>query len=75
MSNDDAGAFASPLKLPVAGYRSYGNGSLGPVGSYGYYWCSTVTGTDALYLYFFSSAAYMDYSTRAFGASVRCLKD
>src|SRR5574344_16243 len=45
-SNNAAGAFASPLKLPVAGGRSFGNGSLGSVGSSGRYWSSTVGGTN-----------------------------
>src|SRR5690554_719517 len=44
-SNNAAGAFASPLKLPVAGYRYYSDGSLGFVGSGGSYWSSTVVGT------------------------------
>jgi uncharacterized protein (TIGR02145 family) len=74
-SNNAAGAFASPLKLPVAGYRYYSNGSLYNVGSYGYYWSSTVVGTDSRYLYFDSSIALMNSSHRARGGSVRCLKD
>ncbi|WP_445718188.1 hypothetical protein, partial [Flavobacterium sp.] len=74
-SNNEAGAFASPLKLPVAGYRNYSNGTLTSVGSYGYYWSSTVFGTYASFLYFFSSDAYMFSYYRANGFSVRCLKD
>ena len=49
-SNNAAGAFASPLKLPVAGSRSGSNGTLSKVGSFGYYWSSTVDGTNASYL-------------------------
>ena len=75
-SNNAAGAFASPLKLPVAGYRYYSNGSLYNVGSGGGYWSSTVNGASASYLYFFSSSnAGMDSNGRATGHSVRCLKD
>ena len=74
-SNNAAGAFASPLKLPVAGFRYYSNGTLFNVGSYGYYWSSAVSGTDARNLYFFSSGAGMHSSYRAYGFSVRCLKD
>jgi uncharacterized protein (TIGR02145 family) len=73
-SNNSAGAFASPLKLPVAGYRDLSNGSLLTVGS-GSYWSSTVNGTNALSLYFYSSNATMYYDFRAYGSSVRCLKD
>jgi uncharacterized protein (TIGR02145 family) len=73
--NNSAGAFASPLKLPMAGNRGNSNGSLVDVGSNGYYWSSTVNGTNANYLLFRSSSAYMYYFSRAGGGSVRCLKD
>lgn len=43
-SNNAAGAFASPLKLPVAGARDNIDGSLDNVGSDGYYWSSTISG-------------------------------
>ena len=74
-SNDAAGAFASPLKLPVAGGRSYSGGSLGSVGSSGLYWSSTVDGTNARNLNFSSSNAAISSGYRAGGFSVRCLKD
>jgi len=74
-SNSSAGAIASPLKLPVAGNRGRSDGSLGSVGSYGYYWSSTVSGTYARRLFFYSSDADMSSSHRANGGSVRCLKD
>jgi hypothetical protein len=72
-SNNAAGAFASPLKLPMAGGR--GNGSLSVVGTFGRYWSSTVDGTNSRSLYFGSSSASMNTYRRAFGSSVRCLKD
>ena len=75
-SNDGAGAFASPLKLPMAGFRSFSDGSLGHVGSMGFYWSSTVNGTLSRNLYFDSSSnAGVDSDFRAVGFSVRCLKD
>jgi len=74
-SNNSTGAFASPLKLPVAGGRGNSNGSLYYVGSYGYYWSSTVDGTYSRYLRFGSSDASMYSRNRAYGRSVRCLKD
>jgi len=74
-SNNSAGAYASPLKLPVAGRRLSSNGVLGIVGSYGYYWSSTVLGVFSRNLYFDSSSAYMSSGNRALGFSVRCLKD
>ena len=74
-SNNAAGAFASPLKLPLAGGRSSSNGSLYSVGSYGHYWSSTISSTGSRDLYFDSSYAYMRTYGRAYGYSVRCLKD
>ena len=74
-SNDLAGAFASPLKLPVAGGRYYINGSLSNVGSYGGYWSSTVAGAYSRSLYIDSSNAGMSSGSRAAGVSVRCLKE
>jgi uncharacterized protein (TIGR02145 family) len=74
-SNNAAGAFASPLKLPVAGNRFSANGYLYDVGSLGFYWSSTVDGTVSRYLYFVSSYAGMGSDNRAYGYSVRCLKD
>ena len=74
-SNNEAGAFASPLKLPVAGSRVYSNGTLYNVGSDGSYWSSTVSGTYASSLLFYSSNALMYSYSRAGGFSVRCLKD
>jgi len=74
-SNDIDGAIGSPLKLPMAGFRSRVNGSLTNVGSYGLYWSSSVDGASASILYFSSSDANMYSDGRALGLSVRCLKD
>jgi uncharacterized protein (TIGR02145 family) len=74
-SNNAAGAFASPLKLPMAGFRSNSSGSLGSVGTFGSYWSSTILSTNARFLSFSSSNAVMNNFSRARGASVRCLKD
>jgi uncharacterized protein (TIGR02145 family) len=72
---NSAGAFASPLKLPLAGLRSNGTGSLNTVGSNGHYWSSTIVGTNSRLLNFYSSGANMSSGNRAFGFSVRCIKD
>ena len=74
-SDDSDGAYASPLQLPLAGRRDYSFGSLDFVGSVGYYWSGTVNGTSAGYLYFGSSNAGLFNVYRAYGSSVRCLKD
>ncbi|MDB9954760.1 fibrobacter succinogenes major paralogous domain-containing protein [Flavobacteriaceae bacterium] len=74
-TNDAAGAFASALKLPVGGNRFYSNGSLYNLGSFGFYWSSTVSGTNARALYLSSSNAGMGSDFRATGFSVRCIKE
>jgi hypothetical protein len=72
--NNAAGAFASPLKLPMAGYR-FNSGALSIVGTFGLYWSSTVSGSYSRTLYFTSSDSYMNTFSRGDGSSVRCLKD
>jgi len=74
-SQDLKGAVNSLLKLNPAGNRYHSNGSLYYVGSVGNYWSSTVNGSNARYLYFSSDYAYMSNSNRAFGQSVRFIKD
>jgi uncharacterized protein (TIGR02145 family) len=74
-SNDLAGAFASLLKLPMAGGRSSSSGSLLNVGDVGDYWSSTVSSTNSRYLRFRSGGALMNARNRAYGHAVRCLKD
>lgn len=76
ISNDAAGAFNSPLKLPTAGYRLNNNGSLINVGvnGDGYYWSSTVDDQTSKSLYF-QSRALTRFNNRAIGLSVRCIKD
>ena len=74
-SDNAAGAFGSVLKLPMAGRRDYGSGSLYGVGTRGRYWSSTGSGTNARFLYFDNSSAGMFTFGRASGLSVRCLKD
>ena len=74
-SNNSAGAFASPLKLVVAGDRLYGNGMVINEGSYGHYWSSTVLDANARSLYFHSDGASRLSYYSAYGFSVRCIKD
>ena len=75
LQNNALGAFNSALKLPVAGCRSRSTGALTYVGSNGYYWSSTVSGTSARTLYFYSSNANVSSLHRALGFSVRCIKE
>ncbi len=74
-SYNAAGAFASALKLPVAGSRSNSNGSLFNVGSRGSYWSSTLDDADSRSFGFSSSSAYVYSGGRAYGGSVRCIKE
>ncbi len=74
-SNNAAGAFASPLRLTVAGGRGRVGGSLFNLGSYGYFWSSTVNSYDSRFLNFLNTSASMANSTRADGRSVRCIKN
>jgi uncharacterized protein (TIGR02145 family) len=73
--NTSVGAFASPLKWTTAGYRNTNNGTLLDVGSIGYFWSSTVSGTFSRYLDFNSSNAIMLDNYRAIGLTVRCIKE
>jgi uncharacterized protein (TIGR02145 family) len=80
-SEDRAGAYGSPLKLPAAGRRDDGFGSLNSGGTKGYYWSSTnssgsTVGSTSRYVIFgddFAITASAQF--RAFGHSVRCIKD
>jgi uncharacterized protein (TIGR02145 family) len=75
-SNNSTGAFASPLKLSMAGVRIFHSGSLTDVGDLGDYWSSTVSDTyysKALSLY--SLDAPIGSTSRAYGLSVRCIKN
>jgi len=74
-SSNAAGAFASPLKLVLAGWRDRNDGIIAYGGSYAQYWSSTVEGSYISYFQFKSDYAGADSTTTAFGFSVRCLKD
>ncbi len=73
--NTSVGAFNSPLKLPMAGSRSFSNGLVGNVDSFGLYWSSTVDGTNSRVQSFNSSNAQISLAARAGGRSVRCIKN
>jgi len=73
-SNNSAGAYASTLKWPVGGFRSR-SGALSFVGSDGFVWNSSVSGSNAGFLRFDSGNAVMISTNRAAGMSVRCVRD
>ncbi|MBL4830259.1 MAG: hypothetical protein JKY55_10310, partial [Aliivibrio sp.] len=68
-------AFSSPLKLPLAGYRESSDGSFSSIGTYGYYWSSTVAVSNSLGLNFYSGNVSLNSYSRAYGFSVRCIED
>ncbi len=74
-SNNAAGAFASPLKLPMAGYRRDTDGLFISLGTGGHYWSSTIRGAFSRHLYFLSSDALMSTHFRADALCIRCIKD
>ena len=82
-TNNAAGAFVSPLKLPVAGSRYQPESGSGPpipgsiinVGSRGFYWSSTVLPIGAREIILSSVDARFSGGFRAAAYSVRCIKD
>jgi len=75
-SNNSAGAYASTLKWPVGGDRYYTNGVLQSAGTSGFVWSSSVSETTKVkYLGFFSGVADMYTGERAYGMSVRCVRE
>ena len=83
-SNNSAGAYSSPLRLPTGGYRIGGISSggdfdlLGSIvydGSHATYASATVSGSGTRALNFNSGTARMHGSRRATGTSVRCIKE
>jgi uncharacterized protein (TIGR02145 family) len=70
------GAINSALKLPLSGYRT--NTSVASIineGVAGYYWSSTIYGTNAISIYFdnAASSAIITNNPRGYGLSVRCI--
>jgi uncharacterized protein (TIGR02145 family) len=74
-SINSIGAFASPLKFSISGFRSDSNGNAINVGDIGFVWSSTITSTDRYYLDFGNSGSNMSIAGPSNGRSVRCVKD
>jgi hypothetical protein len=76
VSNNSEGAFASPLKLPLAGWRSSSNGDIMNVNAHMFYWSSTTYSNDSVVL-FMTTGQTSDFTSlnRAIGGSIRCIKD
>ena len=74
ISDNSAGAFASPLKLPMAGSRRSTSGSLFDVGTKGQYWQKEAEGMGN-HIRFSSSLTGHSHKALSGGTSVRCIKD
>ncbi|MFT4070704.1 MAG: FISUMP domain-containing protein [Dysgonamonadaceae bacterium] len=64
------------LFLPTASQRNYTNGAIPKASPYGYYWSSTVSGDKSYSLYLSNAQVGVAGDVnRAFGRSVRCVKN
>ncbi len=72
---DAASAYSSSLKLVVAGFRDYSTSLLKDEDMFGVYWSSTVDGRSTRSLELYTWAVVQTFMGRAYGFSVRCLKD
>jgi uncharacterized protein (TIGR02145 family) len=72
--NNSIGALSSTLKLQTTGGRSFFDGVLS-TGIYGFYWSSTYGGGSVWFMNFYTDNAFMSISSRAYGLSVRCIKN
>lgn len=70
-----SGSNGNSIVLPAAGYRDC-IGNMDNVGSYGYYWSSTPSGSEKAWeLYFNADRVYMNSTSRCDGQSVRLVQD
>jgi len=74
-SNDAVGAFGSPLKLSMAGWRHHFTASLTNVGTGARYWGSSINGTGSDALGFDVTTVFVSAGVHAYGFTVRCIKD
>ena len=70
-----SGAFLSPLKLPLTGYRTNSDGKVTDSGYNGDYWTSTTSDSYSKGLYFDEKSAATDAGGRGVGVAVRCIKN
>jgi len=75
ISNDAAGAFASPLKLTIGGARSRMSGAIGNVGTFVGYRTSDLNGLQSRMLGISLTTSLMGDRDRADGNCVRCIQD
>lgn len=74
-TSNAAGAYASTLKLTTPGYRRFNSGEILAIGTTGYYWTSTIFGTNSRYFGLSSASAGIFGHPRSYGFTIRCIKD
>lgn len=68
-----ATGFSSNLKLPYSGYRNGANGGIQLAGYANFYW--TATNKDAQYPYAVYNGGSVDYWSRGYAGTCRCIKE
>jgi uncharacterized protein (TIGR02145 family) len=71
---NSAGAINSVLKLPNTGLRAFNNGSIFTIDN-GLYWCRDTDGTKSTIFWVRNDGVFKSSASRAYGVSVRCIKD
>ncbi len=74
---NNATAFASNLKIPAGGWRATNSSAIASAGTSSWYWSSKASGSaGAKGVWIQSSSTQKSYTdARAYGTSVRCVKD
>jgi hypothetical protein len=76
VNKNSVGAISSALKLPTANLRGNSSGVINATNSaIGVYWSSNTNGTDSEILRIDNSEAAFFKGYRAYGFSVRCIKN
>jgi hypothetical protein len=72
----DWSSMSTALKLPLAGFRYWDDGSMNIQGSYAYYWSASPNDSSTYTMYFTSTSIYpSDSNHRTAGSSIRCFKN
>ena len=74
-TKNNAGAFSSPLKLPSPGGRTAQFGNIDGAGLIGDYWSSSANSNRSFVMVITNNIADLYFDPRAYGYSVRCIKD
>ena len=72
--NNNVGAFSSPLKFSLAGYRDGNSSALHNQGGLGLYWTNSINSSNSKYLRIELNNANISIYYRVDGYSVRCIK-